>query len=239
MSTRALIACLCAVTVEVALAGSPSGEQLLEDVRAKYAALASYSDVGTVVVESQPIGAPLIREQLKVVTRYAAPKRFYFEATKTTGERFVIWCPGDTFHSWWSATLVHEAYAAGEGANAFAMGALPTSGAALLIPPLLFQAAGLQGALVNMHEPRYLGVELLDGRKVHKVAGSVRENHWNDSVRNTTLWIDAETLLVRKIFEDTPSGMGAAVQRVTTVIEPQLAAKLGSDAFRFSVPKSP
>jgi hypothetical protein len=219
-----------------ASAAPPSAEQLLDDVRAKYAGLSSYSDTGTMVVESKPIGAPMIREQLTFTTRFAAPKQFFFEATKTSGERFVIWCPGDHFHSWWSATQVHEAYSPGEGANAFAMGTLPTSGTALLIPPLLFQSAGLQGPLLMMQESRYDGAELLNGRRMHKITGKVRENHWNDSVRNTTLWIDAETLLVRKIFEDTPTGMGSAIQRATTILEPQLAPKSQRTSFEFRVP---
>lgn len=233
MIARVLVVLIGVLTAHIAAGESISGDRLLADVRAKYAALETYSDAGILVVESKPIGATTIREQLTFVTRFQASRRFYFDAKKQTGERFVIWCPDDTFHSWWSATQVHEAYGRGEGANAFAMGALPTFGSALLIPPLLFQSAGLQGALMTMQQPRYLGIEMLDNRRMHKLIGSVRENHWNDSVRETTLWVDAETLLVHKIFEDTPSGMGAAIQRTTTTLKPRLPPRFEADAFVF------
>ncbi len=237
MSRLAALLFMCALIIDVAPAAPPDAERLLEEVRSKYAALDSYADTGTVTIEEKPVGATMIREQLTFVTRFAAPKQFYFDAKKSGGERFVIWCPGDSFNSWWSATQVHESYAPGEGSNAFAMGALPTSSAALLIAPLLFQSAGLQGPLVTMEAPRHLGFEVLNGRRMHKIQGSVRVNHWNENVRSTTLWIDAESLLVRRIFEDTPSGMGSAIQRTTTTFEPQSAPTLTPNAFRFAVPK--
>ena len=89
---------------------------------------------------------------------------------------------------------------------------------------------------MTMQEPQYVGTETLGGRRMHKVIGNVRENHWNDSVRQTTLWVDAESLLVHKIFEDTPSGMGAAIHRTTTILQPQSMATFASDAFVFRVP---
>lgn len=236
MSARFALISIFVLATQGATAASPIAEQLLQEVRAKYAALGAYADTGIVIVESKPIGATMIRERLRFVTRYAQPKRFYFDATKDSGERFVIWCPGETFHSWWSATGVHEAYTPGEGVNAFAMGTLPTAGTALLISPLLFQSAGLQGPLVTMEDSRYAGVELLNGQRMHKITGSVRLNHWNENTRSTTLWIDVETLLVRKVFEDTPTGMGSSIQRTTTTLEPQLAPRLGSEAFQFRVP---
>jgi hypothetical protein len=50
--------------------------------------------------------------------------------------------------------------------------------------------------------------------------------------------IDVETLLVRKIFEDTPNGLGAGLRnRVTTTFEPQANPVLEDSRFRFTVPK--
>lgn len=219
---------------------APDPVELLTKVRATYAALDSYSDQGTIVLEEQPIGATMIREQYRFVTRYGAPRRFYFDFRKGAGpdaERFVIWCGGDTFHSWWSATRVAEEYPQGQGAQAFAMGMLPTAGTALLIPPLLFQNAGLQGALVTMTEPRYGGAQKLGGRLVHLLTGSVRLNHWSESVRVTTLWIDAETLMIHKVFEDSPTGQGAAIQRATTTFEPKPNARIEAAQFHFVPPR--
>ncbi|WP_116811609.1 hypothetical protein [Steroidobacter cummioxidans] len=230
--------CVVPKTSERAVAPDPV--ELLTKVRATYAALQSYSDQGMIVLEEQPIGATLIRERYSFETRYSAPRRFYFDFRKGAGadaERFVIWCGGETFSSWWSATQVKEEYPQGQGAQAFAMGMLPTSGTALLIPPLLFQNAGLQGALMTMTEPKYGGTQKLGGRLVHLLTGSVRLNHWSDSVRVTTLWVDAETLMIRKVFEDSPTGQGAAIQRATTTFEPVPKARLDAAAFHFAPPR--
>ncbi len=213
-------------------------EVLLERVRVTYAALKTYSDAGEVTTEEQPIGSHVIVERYAFRTRYAkAPRRFLFECTKGAavgGERFVVWSPGDVFNSWWSATGVHEAYRPGEGANAFAVGALPTAGALLVVPPVLFDGAGLEGPLTAITSLRYLRREQIAGRTLHVISGSARLNHWSDSVRPTTLWIDATTLMIRKVVEDTPSGSGGALQRVTTVLEPRANPPLASSAFNFS-----
>lgn len=216
---------------------------LLERVRATYAALNTYSDAGEVTTEEQPIGSPVIVERYAFRTRYAkAPRRFLFESTKgaaVDGERFVVWSPGEVFNSWWSATGVHEAYRPGEGANAFAVGALPTAGALLVVPPLLFDGAGLEGPLTAITNLRYLRREQIAGHTLHVINGSARLNHWSDAVRPTTLWIDAGSLMIRKVVEDTPSGAGGALQRVTTVLEPRANPPLASSTFSFSPPPSP
>lgn len=219
---------------------APDPVELLERVREKYAALDSYSDTGVVVLEEKPIGSTLIRERHTFATRYQAPRSFYFDFRKgsgASGERFVIWSPGDTFNSWWSATGVKEEYPRGEGANAFAIGALPTSGTALLIPALLFRNAGLQGPLVTLVEPKYGGTQKIDGRLMHVLTGAVPLNHWSPGLRVTSLWVDAETLMIRKVFEDTPTGQGDVVQRTTTTFEPKTGAALDDAHFRFVPPR--
>jgi len=212
----------------------------MDRVRETYASLRSYADKGSITIEDKNIGGPLVTERHSFVTRYAAPRQFFFEFTKdpsVSQERFVIWCAGDTFSSWWSATQIAEAYAQGQGHNAFAVGEHPTSGTALLIPPLLFGNAGLTGPLLTFGEPTASGREVIEGRPCHVVSAEVRLNHWNATTRLTRLWIDEETLLVRKIFQDTPSGMGTdVVQRVTTILEPQANPPLTGTAFQFTPP---
>lgn len=57
-------------------------------------------------------------------------------------------------------------------------------------------------------------------------------------MRPTTVWIDAETHLVRKVIEDTPTDQSAgAITRVTTTFEPQANPDLGDTHFRFEVPE--
>jgi hypothetical protein len=53
------------------------------------------------------------------------------------------------------------------------------------------------------------------------------------------VWIDAESLLLRKIVEDTPRGSpGGIIDRVTTIFEPRANPDLKGVQFRFSIPAS-
>lgn len=231
---------LTAVSARAA-SDSPQPDELLAQTRAAYAALNTYADSGVVVVEYKPPGAPALIERHAFTTRFRAPRQFYFDFRKDSsagGERFVIWCPGDDFNSWWSTTGVHETYPKGEGATAFAVGALPTAGSVLLIPPLLFQPAKLQGPVIDMTGSRYVGVEDVVGRRSHKLTADVRLNHWSETTRPTTVWIDAETLLIHKVLEDAPSGVGAGtLDRVTTTFDPKPNPKLDDAQFCFAPPK--
>jgi hypothetical protein len=221
----------------------PEARALLERSRAAYAALRSYADTGVVITEEQLPGAPAVVERHTFTTYYRAPRQFFFDFNKDPkagGERFVIWCAGEEFNTWWSTTGVHEKYERGRGELAFATGSLPTKGAALQIPPLLFSQAGLQGPLMSFKEPRLAGTEEVGGRRCYKVIAEMSLSYGTGYVgeeRATTVWIDAETLLVRKVFQDTPrGGMAGAVSRVTTTFEPQADPDLDDARFRFAVP---
>jgi outer membrane lipoprotein-sorting protein len=237
-TTVAVLLCLVALESQ----SSPSAAELLDRTRAAYAELRSYADTATVTVEEKPIGATTIRESYVFTTRFATPRKFLFDFRKgatVDAERFVIWNPGERFSSWWSATGVQEQYAQGQGGDAFANGTFPTAGAALLIAPLLFHTSGLQGPASTILNPRYEGIEKLGDHATHKIIGSVRLNHWSDTARSTTIWIDTESLLIRKIFEDTPTGMGSAVQRSTTTLDPRANPTLDASHFVFTPPANP
>jgi hypothetical protein len=52
-----------------------------------------------------------------------------------------------------------------------------------------------------------------------------------------TVWIDAQTLLVRRVFEDTAEGTGSDANRFTTTFEPQANPTLDDARFAFTPPK--
>ena len=57
------------------------------------------------------------------------------------------------------------------------------------------------------------------------------------NVRQVTVWLDSESLLVRKVFEDTPKGYPTnAFLRLTITLEPQASPQLEDANFRFTVP---
>jgi outer membrane lipoprotein-sorting protein len=233
---------LGAAATAAAAAPGPSAEEVIKKMRAAYAALASYSDKGTITTEEKPVGATMTIERSTFVTRFKHPKQFYFEFTKdpkVSNERYVIWCPGDIFSTWWSASQATEAYAQGEGQNAFAVGEYPTAGSALLVPPLLFGANNLHGPIVDLATAALTGPDSIDGRPAHVLSANLKANYWSDTTRATKIWVDTQTYLVIKIFEDTPTGSGSAIERVTATFAPVANPKLEAAEFSFSPPSSP
>jgi outer membrane lipoprotein-sorting protein len=226
------VACLCPV--------SPSAEDdILARSRAHYASLKSYSDTGTVVYEYGT--ASVSRHTFK--TYYRAPRHFYFEFTEDKadgGSRLAIWCEGTDFQSWWTDTGVHNTYPRGQGASAFISSASFSAGSASQIPSLLFASAGLVSTLSELADMTAAATEVINGRTAHKLTGIARSMYgtgYVTNVRQTTVWIDAETLLVRKIFEDTPKGaLAGSRRRITTTFEPQANPTLEDSRFKFVVP---
>jgi outer membrane lipoprotein-sorting protein len=217
-----------------------SADDLLIRSRAKYAALKSYADTGTVITEYNPGAGATLTERHKFTTYFRAPKQFSFEFKAESTERLAIWIDGAEVQSWWSATGVHDTYPQGQGASGFAMATLPTKGSVVQIASLLFP--GLQSATTDLTEARLIGSESIGGKTCHKIAGIVALAYSNGvvtSTRPTTVWIDAESLLLRKIVEDTPRGSpGGIIDRVTTIFEPRANPDLKGLQFRFSIPAS-
>lgn len=211
--------------------------------KAKYAAMHSYADTGSVTVKYQSPGAPASIDTFTFATSYSPPRMFQFNfRNSSTGERFVVWASGADFNTWWSATKVHEDYPQGQGATAFAMAAEPTKGAALTVSPLLFSTAGLHGAISDLSDLHAAGIESVNGHRCYKIVGTVGLAYGTGTVtggRATTIWIDATSLLIRKLFEDTPQGTGAGfVSTTTTTFEPQADAPVDPKKFNFQVPPS-
>lgn len=222
----------------------PGAETLLAQSRANYAALKSYADIGTVFTEYKGVDGPLIAERHTFTTRYRPPRQFlldFKEDAQAGGDRFVIWSDGGDFNTWWLTTGVHERYPQGQGAYAFAQAVLPTKGSSAQTPPLLFSGAGLHGPLADLARPKLAGMEELAGKRCHKLIGEVGLAYGTGTVTNvrpTTIWIDVETLLVRKIVEDNAAGSPAGdVDRITTTFEPLANPKLDDAQFRFVPPK--
>jgi outer membrane lipoprotein-sorting protein len=223
----------------VASPTSRAQDDILARSRARYASLKSYADTGTVLYD---YGVPHVsRHTFK--TYYRAPRSFLFDFTEDKadgGSRFVIWCEGEDFQSWVSDTGIHNVYPKGQGTTAFVTTSAPTFGASMNIASLLFATAGLVSTFAELADVTPAGTEVIDGRAAQKLTGIARTTYGTGhvtNVRRTTIWIDPETLLVRRIFEDTPKGMTAgSVKRVTVTFEPQANPTLDDSRFKFAVP---
>jgi outer membrane lipoprotein-sorting protein len=225
--------------------GTLPADQVLMQSRAKYAALTSYSDSGSVTTSYRSGPGPADVDRYTFRTLYHTPRQFYLEFKKdpkVSDERFVIWSEGQNFNSWWSATKVHEDYPQGQGATAFALGALPTQGADVMIPPLLFAKAGLQGPLANFVLTKSEGTDKVANHLCYRLLGQEALAYKTGTVtgsRAVTVWIDAESMLVRRVFEDTPPGDGAdIIQTITTTIDPSADPTIDPTRFHFEVPKN-
>ena len=217
----------------------------LDQSRAKYAAMKTYSDTGTVTVEygTPGVSGPPSADHYSFSTFYRAPRQFLFDfkADPATGDgRLVIWADGAEFNTWWSETKTHEVYPQGQGATAFAVTAYPTKNSAMMIAPMLFSQAGLHGSITDLKVLRTDPVDTVNGHKCYKLVGEVALAYGTGAVtgaRPTTIWIDVETMLVRKILEDTPKD-APAVDRITTTFEPVAEPKIDDAKFKFAPPKA-
>jgi outer membrane lipoprotein-sorting protein len=216
---------------------------VLEQSRAKYAALKSYADTGTITTElTLPGNSDAAVERHSFTTFYRAPRQYFFEFKKDPNvgdERFVIWANTAEFNTWWSSTQVHDTYPQGQGAQAFALAAFPTKNSSMQLSPMLFAQAGLHGPIVDLKVLQADQVEQVSGHRCHKLVGEVGLAYGTGTVTNvrpTTIWIDVDSLLVRKVLEDTPRGEGGT-DRVTTTFDPQANPQIDDSHFKFIPPQ--
>ena len=221
--------------------------EVLARTKSVYAAMTSYADTGVIVTEYQMGNAPGFKERHTFRTFYQSPRRFFFDFNKDPNagkERLVIWSDGGDFNSWWSATGVHDTYPKGQGANAFALSSMPTKGSAVLIAPLLFSKAGLQGAIASFVRPTLAAKgETVGGHRCYRLNGVIEEAYGATGnvtgSRRATLWIDADSSLVVKLVEEAPTGSPAGmVDRITTTFDPKANPALADSVFRFTPPAS-
>jgi len=224
-----------------AAARLPAAEDSLERARATYAALNAYSDTGVVINEFGPANSP-VKEQHTFTTYFRrAPRGFYFDFKKQSGDRFVIWGDPEAFHTWWKTTGMKNDYPNPNNVGAFATAEPVAHEAALKITALLYAKAAMQGAFTNFTDAAKDGTEDIGGHKCYRLVGLAYDVYGATgnkvNVRKMTVWIDADSLLIRKVVEvpnDVPPGN---INRVTTTFEPQANPTIDESRFKFTPPQ--
>lgn len=215
---------------------------VLAQSRAAYAALQSYADSGSVVNEFGSGPAHPMTERHRFRTLFRRPRSFFFDFMKLGGDRYVVWSDDQAFHSWWKTTGIQYDYPKGQGAGAFSGGAAQTKGSLVVIPPLLFTGAGLVGTMTQFTDAEDDGREAVDGHDCVRLVGVAKDVYPSGkevNVRKVIVWLDAKSLLVRRVFEDTPRGsMANAVNRYITTVDPQVNPKLDDGVFTFTPPNT-
>jgi hypothetical protein len=252
---RAACLALTAVTLGATCSASwaaptGSGDVLARSI-ALYPTLKSYADTGTVVIEGP---GTVERSKFKTYFRQGDSLDFLFDYQGVAREgaggslpmsfhRIVLWMLAGELQTFSQQQRSHETIPRESGRQVAAMHgtSVATAGASILIPSLIFSQAKLPGAIFQIQQPmKDAGFEAVNGRRCHKIIGMAAEYYPSGqmtNVRQVTVWVDAETLLVRKVFEDTPKGWAiGSYLRKTVTIEPRANPKLEDSQFQFTVP---
>ena len=248
---RGSLAYVCVIAGVFHGARSAAQERALPDVLrdsiAAYAKLTSYADTGTVRQE-----VPGIVEESKFTTYFRrATRDFYFDfqtlasrdpktgfTIDLSDNRTVIWMFNGNMQTYNFKLRTHQQVTA--EAQALQMPAYATRGTSMLIPSLLYSQSGLPGTVVQIEDAQIAGIEEINQRRCHKVVGTAVAYYKTGArtgERPVTVWIDAETRLIRRVFEDTPKSHPAnSFSRLTITFEPRGNPAIEEGRFQFKPP---
>lgn len=205
-------------------------EALLEQVEAKYAAAGSYSDTGVVVTTFE--GSRTFTNRKPFATTFDRGRAFRFEFSDSffgSCTRYVVWSTGDDVLSWWTVhghTTRHDSLA-----RALA-GPTGVSGrSAHTIPTLLLGGAGSGSRITDLADARIVGQQSLDdGAASWVVSGRTPR-------RNVplTVWIEKDSLAIRRIHEESRLRDGTGVT-ATTIYRPRFGVAVDPQAIPFDPP---
>jgi outer membrane lipoprotein-sorting protein len=220
---------------------------LLTEAIARYAALTSYADTGTVVEE---VGGMIHESAVRTSFRRATRDLYLdFEPLRTrypglndhvvadTGQRVVIWMAKGAMQTYSFYFARHTIVAADQQPNTLKGEIASTRGTAALIPSLLYPKALLPGTLLQLEQASAGGADAIAGHRCHVVTGEAAEYYPSGrrtNVRKVTVWLDAESLLVRQVREDLVAETGS--HRLTVTLDPVANPAIADTAFAFSVP---
>ena len=225
--------------------------EVLGKMRAAYAALTSYADSGTVLDESvgytdrSTFRILYTREPNNLFIEFRGLGSDYKSGVRVpSNAHIVLWMENGELQTWSSESQAHETYprAAGQQVNAVKNAGIYTRDISVLIPSHLYTSAGLASPVHAAEEVEADGFETVNGRKCYRLLGIERWRYPSGQVtgvRPITIWIDAETYLIHKVFQDTPKGYPRnEISRRTTTIKHRANPKLTPAQFRYTVPAS-
>jgi outer membrane lipoprotein-sorting protein len=237
-SLRVAATLIVAAGLASAAFAQDSPEGILQRTRATYAALSSYSDSGVVVVEFSASA----QDRHTFTTYFSrAPRHFLFDFHKERGDRFVVWGDPDAYHTWWKTTDQQSDYPNPKNVDAINLSDFPTAGSVTKITTLLYPKAALVGALSHFADATLDGTEDIGGQRCFRLVGRTSDLYGATgkevNFRKLTVWIDAKSLLVRQVREESKAPPGA-LNRKTTTMTPEANPSLAESRFKFTPPAS-
>ena len=223
-------------------------EDALQRSSAAYAALTAYADSGTVVDD-----AGGFKDKYTFRTYFTRQPRNLFldfsmiESEYNDGHTIksdyatVIWMENGLLQTYVRTTQEHTTYPEDGGRQVEALkgATYGTKGVSVIVPSMIYTKAGLASVIQATEEATAAGSDAVDGRPCLKVTGIERWRYPSGQVtgvRPVTIWIDAETYLIRKIFQDTPKSMPrGGISRRTTTFRPHANPSLAPTSFRYTV----
>ena len=213
-----------------------SAEDILSHSRSVYERLNSYSDSGVVVNE---FGKSSQNRHTFTTFFKRSPRSFVFDFHSQAGDRYVVWADQDAFHTWWKTTNQTTDYPNPNNIPAVNQSVRQTKGAVTIISELLFHTDAILGVLANFANSAVDGTEQIDGHKCYRIIGRVSDFYGKTgrevNVRTGTLWIDAESYLVRKEREDF-AALPGQTERSVIMFNPKANPDLDSGTLRFAPP---
>ncbi len=224
------------MAVLLAIAGqAQSADSILQKTRDTYAQVKSYADAGTVAVE---YGASSEDKHSFSTAFNRSPRRLLLDFHKQGGDRYVIWADADAFHTWWKSTGQLMDYPNPNNLPAISMSGQSTAQVGLKIPTLLYGKA-FGSAMLNIADPVLDGTEEVGGHPCNRITGRASDVYAATgkevNIRKVTLWIDTESVLIRKMTEEFKALPGQR-NRTITSFEPRVNPTLEDAKFAFTPP---
>lgn len=212
-----------------------AADDVMARMRQMYGDLRSYADTGTVIWE---YGSGSTDRYTFTTWFTRVPRQFLLDFRRSQ-DQYVIWGDPDAFHTWWKTTSGQYDYPNPNNVTAISGSSRNTTGTALKIPTLLYAKAALGGDFTGMTAPVVDGVEDVSGHRCHRLRQSVSDTYAatgkETNARELTVWIDTDSLLIRKVLEEWKPLPGQR-SRIITLYEPQANPTIAAAKFRFVPP---
>jgi outer membrane lipoprotein-sorting protein len=214
-----------------------AADDIMQKARAMYVALRSYVDTGVVLYES---GSSKDRHTFTTLLN-RSPRRFVLDFVKAGGDRYVVWGDPDAFHTWWKTTGQQFDYPNPDNTPALSQSGAHNYGVGNKIPTLLYGRAPLLSDFANFTDLEIEGTEDIGNRHCHRLSGTTRDVYAATgrevNVRKMTVWIDVESLLIRRVVEQWKTTLPGDIKRITTTYEPQANPTIDEKRLRFTPPE--
>jgi outer membrane lipoprotein-sorting protein len=220
---------------------SITARDVIQRMAKTYAECKSYRDTGTVTtVFKQPARtlSPTVFD-----TIFVRPSHFLFHFGEHSGDTShdrihygALWMNGSKVQSWgWRDEPKTKTYGSIDDLVATYTGV--SKGAAYTVPRLLLpkEVTG-SGVITDLQDVVNTGFETFDGKRCFRITGK------DGNGDSTTVWIDRETYLIRKIVESVDDDLktGNAVSHLnfeeTTIYKPELNPKIPASALELTHP---